>query len=129
MGGGLSYHNSYWGVSLEGCYAYMSATVGEDSTTIKYNQSNVAVDALLAKSIIFWKPKDDITIGVGSLLLYHDGSYTSPAGGSIQDENSFSYGPLVDVSWSWNNFKLNLGLGDIRKYRSSFWQVGIGYIF
>jgi hypothetical protein len=129
IGGGLSYFNSYWGVSLEGCYAYMSATVGEDSTTIKYNQSNVPIDAFLTKSIIFWKPKEDISLGVGPLLIYHNGTYVSPTGGSIQDGNSFSYGLLVDANWSWNNYKLNLGLGDLKNYKSSVWQFGIGYTF
>lgn len=129
VGAGVSYENAYWGMATDFCYAYMTATVGEDSTTIKYNQSSVPVDALVSTSSIFWKPKEEVSFGAGPLLVYHSADYAPPAGGSIQDTNSFSYGYHILASWRKSGFKIDISIGDLKDYKSSIWQVGLQYIF
>ncbi|MBK24568.1 MAG: hypothetical protein CME70_11290 [Halobacteriovorax sp.] len=129
IGGGLNYSNHYWGVSLSGCYAYMAATVGEDSTSIKYSQDNVSVDAVVFKFPIFWKPQDDISIGVAPLIIYHRGDYTAPVGGQIMDENDISVGYVVRGTWRLSNVELDVGLGDVKEYKSGLWELGLSYSF
>jgi len=129
IGAGTTYENAFWGVSSDLCYAYMTATVGEDSTTIKYNQSNVPVDAIVSTSSIYWKPKKAISIGTGPLLVYHSAEYAPPTGGSIQDSNNFSYGYHILASWKKSSFKVNISFGDLKDYKSSIWQIGLDYFF
>ena len=129
VGVGATYENAYWGISTDFCYAYMTATVGEDSTTIKYNQSSVPVDALVSTSSVFWKPKELVSLGAGPLLVYHRADYASPTGGSIQDTNNFSYGYHILASWRKSQFKLDISIGDLKDYKSSIWQIGFNYTF
>lgn len=129
IGAGVSYENAYWGMATDFCYAYMTATVGEDSTTIKYNQSSVPVDALVSASSIFWRPKEEVSYGAGPLLVYHSANYAPPTGGSIQDTNSLSYGYQILASWRKSSFKIDISIGDLKDYKSSIWQVGLQYIF
>mgnify|MGYP000029370602 CR=1 FL=1 len=129
VGAGAIYENAYWGMATDFCYAYMTATVGEDSTTIKYNQSSVPVDALVSTSSIFWKPKEEVSFGAGPLLVYHSADYAPPTGGSIQDTKNFSYGYHILASWRKSSFKIDISIGDVKDYKSSIWQIGLQYIF
>ena len=129
VGVGTTYENAYWVMATDFCYAYMTATVGEDSTSIKYNQSSVPVDALVSTSSVFWKPKELVSFGVGPLLVYHRAEYASPTGGSIQDTNNFSYGYHILASWRKSRFKLDISIGDLKDYKSSIWQIGVNYTF
>lgn len=126
---GVGYENAYWGMATDFCYAYMTATVGEGSTTIKYNQSRVPVDALVSTSSIFWKPKEEVSFGAGPLLVYHIAEYAPSTGGSIQDTNNFSYGYHILASWRKSSFEFDISIGDLKDYESSIWQVGLLYAF
>lgn len=130
IGGGLTYSNAYWGALFEGCYAYMTATVGEDSTSIRYNQTDVPVDALLIRSGAYWRPNDDVRIGIYPALVYHKGSYTPPSGGSIRDDNELSLGAMIASHWAFNeHIGIKISLGDLKSYKSSIWLIGFDYTF
>lgn len=129
VGGGYSYSNAYWGFSVDGCYAYMTATVGEDSKTIKYNQSNVAVDTIFVKTGVFWKPKPRVSVGFYPIINFHNGNYSPPVGGTLSEDNKFSFGYMIDTNWSWEKIKIHLGIGSLNNYPSSVWQLGMSYQF
>ncbi len=119
LGGGASYSNSYWGISTDICYAHLDATVAKDlseTNEIEYRTNTTSANAVLLKSIAYWRPKEDISIGLGPLVVYHN-------------TNHFSYGWIMDATWTWDNYNVSLRMGDIKNYSSSVWQMGVGTIF
>tara|TARA_R110002049_G_scaffold178078_4_gene345275 strand:- start:2985 stop:3896 length:912 start_codon:yes stop_codon:yes gene_type:complete len=122
FGGGIRYQNAMWGIESGLCYGYVSATVGEDSTNVKYNQSKVPVDAFISTTSLIWRPKDRVAIKIGMPIIYHSGDYKPPVGGSISDTNQISYGYLIANEWSFRNMAFEISYGDIKNYPSSFWS-------
>lgn len=127
LGGGIRYQSALWGFESGLCYAFISATVGEDSKNVKYNQSKVPVDALISTTSIIWRPADSVAIKFGMPIIYHNGDYTPPAGGSLSDTNEFSYGYLIAQEWSVKKMAFEISYGNIKSYQSSFWGLKLIY--
>lgn len=129
IGGGIRYQNAKWGIESGLCYGYISATVGEDSTNIKYNQSKVPIDAFISTTSLIWKPKDKVAMKIGLPMIYHNGDYKPPVGGSISDINEFSYGYIIANEWSFWKIAFEVSYADIKNYPSSFWSFKLIYNF
>jgi len=129
IGGGLRYSNAIWGGETSLCYAYATSTIGEDSKSIKFNQNGVPVDALIWVSNLIWKPKDQVSLKFGLPVIYHEGDYTASTGGSIKDDNSFSFGYQVAGEWLYKNAGLEMSIGEFKSYPSSFWSFKLMYFF
>jgi len=129
VGGGIRYQNGYWGVESQLCYGYLSATVGEDSTVIKYNQSDVPVDAVVLTSNFLWKPKEQVAMKFGIPLIYHQPDYEPPKGGKITADDTFSFGYSIGGEWSYQKYALEISIGGINQYPDSFWNFKLTYNF
>jgi len=127
FGGGIRYQNAKWGFESGLCYGYISATVGEDSTNIKYNQSKVPVDAFISTTSLIWKPKDRVALKLGIPIIHHNGDYIPPVGGSISDTIEISYGYFIANEWSFKKMAFEVSYGDIKNYPSSFWSFKLIY--
>jgi len=127
FGGGIRYQNAHWGIESGLCYGYISATVGEDSKSIKYNQSKVPIDAFISTTSLIWRPKERVAIKMGIPLIYHKGKYRPPVGGKIVDNNEFSFGLLIASEWSFKNMAFEISFGDIKNYPSSIWSFKLIY--
>lgn len=130
LGGGLKYENSWWQWNVNGCYAAMSATVGNDSTVVNYFQKDVPATAYFVGAGGFWKPNAmDATIGFNIPLMYRSGDYTEPAGYQLDNTSTLSYGWLVEAQWNWNRMAYSLKFGKINKFSSSMLFIGALYNF
>lgn len=130
VGGGLKYENDWWQWNVNGCYAAMNATVGNDSQVVNYFQKNVPASAFFVGAGGFWKPKAmDATIGFNIPLMYRTGDYTEPAGYQLDNTSTLSYGWLIETQWNWNKFAYSLKFGKINKFSSSMLFIGGLYNF
>ncbi|MFT6631536.1 MAG: hypothetical protein ACJAS4_001485 [Bacteriovoracaceae bacterium] len=129
FGGGIRYQNGYWGVESQLCYGYLSATVGEDSTVIKYNQSNVPVDAVVLTSNFLWKPKEQVAMKFGIPLVYHQADYEPSKEGKITAEETFSFGYFIGAEWIFQKYAVEISIGGIKQYPDSFWNFKLTYNF
>jgi hypothetical protein len=129
LGGGVRYLNALWGGESSLCYAYATSTIGEDSKSIKYNQNSVPVDAFIWVSNLLWRPKDQVTLKIGLPIIYHNGDYSAPTGGYIDDSNTLSYGYQIAGEWQYKRTGLEMAIGKFQNYPSSYWSFKLFYLF
>lgn len=130
LGGGLKYENDWWQWNVNGCYAAMAATVGNDSQVVNYFQKDVGASAFFAGAGGFWKPMAmDATIGINIPLMYRTGDYTEPAGYILENTDTFSFGYLIEAQWHWNKWSYSMKFGKINKFSSSMLFAGVLYNF
>ncbi len=129
LGGGYRKMNALWGIESSLCYAYLTATVGEDSNSIKFIQSDIPVDALMSMTSLIWRPKDRVFVKFGIPLLFKRGDYNAPSGGRIDGEESFSFGYQFSGEWSFENISFAITLGSLNEYPSSFWGLDLRTYF
>ena len=129
IGAGVRYSSEVWGVESSLCYAYMTATVSENSTSFKYNQNAVPIDALVLNTAILWKPEVDIAIKLGLPFLYHKGNYEAPDGATIDNPESFSFGYKLGAEWGYENFNFEMAIGEFQNLPSNFWSFNLSYFF
>ncbi|MBK26413.1 MAG: hypothetical protein CME70_20605 [Halobacteriovorax sp.] len=130
LGGGLKYENSWWQWNINGCYAAMSATVGNDSNLVNYFQKDVPASAFFMGAGGFWKPNAmDAAIGLNIPLMYRSGDYTEPVGYQLDNTSTLSYGWLIEAQWNWGKLAYSLKFGKINKFSSSMLFIGGLYNF
>jgi hypothetical protein len=129
-GGGLKFENSWWEWNVNGCYAAMNATVGNDSQVVNYFQKDVPANAFFMGIGGFWKPgAKDAAIGINIPFMYRNGEYTEPAGYQLDNTSTLSYGYLVEAQWRWKKFTYSMKFGKINKFSSSMLFIGGLYNF
>lgn len=130
LGGGLKFENAWWQWNVNGCYASMSATVGNDSEVVNYFQKDVPSSAFFMGLGGFWKHNAmDAAIGINLPLMYRSGDYTEPAGYQLDNTSTLSYGYFIEAQWNWKSFAYSVKFGKINKFSSSMLMIGGLYNF
>ena len=130
LGGGIEYANAYVVYRIDGCLAFASATVGEDSADIDYFQSKVSERALFVFPGVRWKPAaGSVSIGLSTPLVYRVGDFTEPDGFTVDGKTKIGVGLMIETGWQRQNFGVDLKLGKISGFSSTTMSFGANYKF
>jgi hypothetical protein len=130
FGGGFEYANAYVNYKIDGCFAFASATVGEDSANIDYFQSNVAERALFLFPGVKWMPgAGGVSIGFSAPLVYRSGDFTEPDGFTLDGKSKMGIGLMLESGWRKESFGVDLKLGKVSGFSSTTMSFGMNYKF
>lgn len=94
-GAGLRKGNSFKGYQVSGCLFSGTAIVSDDGNGVNYAQSGVPVAGIMVEAGKYYKPDEDIRLGISLPIMYRAGSYSAPSDYSIKDSKSFTYGAML----------------------------------
>lgn len=128
--GGLKKENAFFIFKASLCYASASADVGRKTEDIDYFQENVLITMYSIMPQVLWKPYNgDTAIGISVPLIYRSGDYTEVKGYTLENTEITTYGYLITFLWMIDPISIELQFGKIKKFSSSFWDLGIIYNF
>jgi hypothetical protein len=130
LGGGINYENAYLNYKVDACFVFATATVGEDSKSVDYFQTNVSERAFFLFPGVRWKPAlGGVSIGVSTPVVYRVGDFTEPEGFTIEDKSKLSLGLMIESGWKKGSFGVDLKIGKLIGFASTTMSFGGTYQF
>lgn len=132
IGGGKKWENINYEFNFEGCFAVATASISSESTTVKYQQSSVAVKGFMAGPGIYFKSiSDNVLLGVQLPVKYRQGDWTNPNENTyrFEREKTFEAGFFLQSKIKIKKVALRTRLGKVFPNPGSLWSVGLLYDF
>lgn len=127
---GLKRENAYLLYKLGLCYASGQAAVGNKTQTFSYFQESVPITMYSMVPSVLWKPyKGDTAIGLSIPVAYRTGDFTAPTNFTLENTELLTYGYLVNFIWFWGSISVELQVGKLQKFSSSYWSLSTIYSF
>ncbi len=126
---GINYANNKYEFKSSIGYALATATVGEIDPDFRYLQDNVSETLLMFNNSFLIKTGETVSIGLSAPIVLRSGNFTEPDGFEFEETSIISYGVFGQLSWKLKKFFMDVEVGKVLDFKSTFFKMSLGYMF